>query len=352
MAKPYLALFAASLLLPLAVVAAVNFTVDVQGVYAGEQRQRQIGRHVDALLSSPAGVVASPFERQVKLDLARRAPADCFVTGSSHEMQIGLDVLVPAQGRCRSLINLAVSGGAFEDLLTQLGVLADRQDLRAVYVGVAPWSLRHGADVRWTQVAQEYRRSRARLGLSAVAADSAVAERLANLVNGRYFARNIEQLWAGGWRHDDAAPLVVAPDGANLADDQAVTAPDGSHRYSRRYLAAMPPPPAAIGDGGYKIAQPYVAAAAVAELEQALTVLVRRGVQVVFVLSPYHPQVMHCSNPRVCSAFDAVEAAVRALAGRLGGEVVGGFDPRPFGLSAADFYDEMHMARSAVPRLR
>lgn len=352
MRRAYLALFALAATLPLGVVAAVNFIVDTKGVYAGESRGRAVSVYVDALLASPAGLVVSPYERPIKLELARRAPVDCAVTGSSHEMQAGIDVLPPARQRCRALVNLAVSGGGYEDLITQLGVLADRGDIRTLYVGVAPWLLRRGADIRWSDLSREYQAARQRLELPAVDTGSALAERLANLVNGRYFLRNLEHVQKVGWRRPKDVLKAAQADFANIAADEALTMPDGSHRYSRSYLATKPPPPSALSDGGYKIAQPYVEPAVMRELEAALSVFVRRGVHVTFVLSPYHPAVMSCGNPRVCSAFGEVEDAVAALSRRLGGDVLGGYDGRRFGLTNDDFYDEMHLARAAFLRLR
>lgn len=348
----YLAVFALSALIPLGLVSAVNFSVDVKGVYAGDSSSRRATEYVDALLDSPAGLVQSPYERRIKLELARRAPAECFVTGSSHEMQIGRDVFAPAQARCRSLVNLAVSGGGVEDLLTQLGALSGRQDLRALYVGIAPWHLRWGADIRWTELANDYQQGRLRLGLPVAAVESGLTERLTNLVNGRYFLRNAVALWEGDWREAAALPRRVAVDGSNVAIDEAITAPDGSHRYSRRYLASMPLAAAAVGDGTYKIAQTYVDPRVIAELSAAFAAFRAGGIHIAFVLTPYHPQVMRCMPERVCEAMAAVDRAIRGLAADLGAEVIGGYDPRPFGLVAADFYDEMHLARGAYPRLR
>jgi hypothetical protein len=325
-------------------IASINCIVDINGVYHPAERSRSAADYVAALRASTDGLVFIPYERPVKLALLRSTDADCYVTGSSQQMQLTLDNFAPAHASCRSLVNITESAATFEDLLTQIGELADHPGLRRLYVGVAPWMLRRGADARWTEERMALQHACTRLGLDASRYRLALTDRLKllhNAINSDYLWRNLQSL-------PDRKALIVAAAQADDAD--RVMLPDGSFWYSRLYLLAHAPRQQSEGDGSYKIAQPYVSAAVLEELGTALTVLTRRGVQVVFLLAPYHPSVMGCRQPQVCEAMTAVTVAVRELASRIGAQVLGSYDPALSDLSWRDFYDDMHISADALGR--
>jgi hypothetical protein len=326
-------------------IACINCIVDVTGVYHPAQRSRVAADFVAALRAAPGGLVFLPYERSVKLALLRSTDADCYVTGASQQMQLTLDNFAPAHASCRRLVNITVSAATFEDLLTHIGELADHAGLRRLYVGVGPWMLRRGADARWTEERIALQHACRRLGLDASRYRLALTDRLKllhNAINSDYLWRNLQSL------HDREALIVPA---AQARDADRVMLPDGSFWYSRLYLLAHTPRQESEGDGSYKIAQPYVSPAVLEELGAALSVLTRRGVQVVFLLAPYHPSVMRCRQPQVCEALTAVTAAVRQLASGIDAQVLGSYDPALSGLGWRDFYDDMHISADALDRM-
>ena len=329
----------------LLVIACVNCIIDVNGVYHPTER-RLAADYVTALRTSPRGLVFSPHERSVKLALLRSTDSDCYITGSSREMQLTLGNFAPAVSRCHSLINIAVSGASFEDLITHTGELARHAGLRTLYVGISPWMFRRRADARWTEEREALLHACAELGLPSTAYRPTVLDRLKlvrNAINGEYLWRNLQALL-------DRRPLIVTAD--QLEDADAVMRPDGSFRYSRQFLVGKPPPPQAVGDGAYKIGQPYADPVVIEELGTALTVLARRGAHVVFVFAPYHPNVMRCRRADVCASMATVVRAVQGLAGRVGADVLGSYDPAVSGLDWRDFYDDMHVSAEALGHLR
>ena len=70
----------------------VNYFVDVAHVYHGDSPNAAaaVRNFVQQLHASPAGIPLPPFERVVKVELAEESRADCFITGSSHEMRVNL----------------------------------------------------------------------------------------------------------------------------------------------------------------------------------------------------------------------------------------------------------------------
>lgn len=339
--------------LTLGAVAAFNAKLDTAGLYLRhvDDVPALAGAYAERLLraSDGEGLVAWSAEREVKLELARRADADCYVLGSSHVVSIRRDGLTDA-GTCRALVNLGVSGGSIEDFLILLAQVAEHPQTRRVYLGLAPWSLKWGVDKRWQAYAHAAGPARELFALPASRLDAAAAEqaRYLNLINLGYFLRNVQSLWQYGV--GGPPPLTIEP-AAQAGEGRAVTRPDGSHRYAQTYLRTMPPPRHLVGDGRFDIAKPFLAPDAVEVLGRVVETLRRRDIETVFLLTPYHPKVWDCANAMVCQALEQVEAQVRRLAGQHAVKVVGSYRPAPFGLGDADFHDDMHLAPSAIARL-
>lgn len=333
--------------------AAVNYAVDVQGVYHQEKLKAFYEDYARRLIASPHGLVALPTERSVKVDLARLSDADCFVTGSSHAMQVDNATMPRLASTCRKTVNLAVSGGSYEDFVIMAWAAARNPHARRLIVEVGPWALRFDADPRWMGEKDSYRAARAFFGLPPRAGNDDGGAKLRNLFNAEYLRRNLAHARSQGRNFAAPPPIVEASaSGAELPDGDARFLPDGVYLYPRRWMAAVPPPIGRIGLGTYKMTKPFQDAAAVAEFERVVEALLARGLAVEFLLTPYHPKVLECSRAYVCEALAEVEAMVRGIAARHGLAVVGGYDPRPMGLTHQDFFDDTHVATATLAKLR
>ena len=136
---------------------------------------------------------------------------------------------------------------------------------------------------------------------------------------------------------------------ASLANDSdAIVLPTGRVLFP----AEAPPNPASLGDGGSYIFSPKVDPEVAAEFELAVRNLLKRGKEVAFLITPYHPVVMDCKNPLVCETLSKVEAQIRLIAARLKLRVIGSFDPAPFKLTWQDFIDDMHLGLTGVSKVK
>lgn len=324
-------------------VAAINFLVDAKGVYFLSRQPDEIAAYVEKLKAARYGLEAHPFERPVKFGLARTSQADCYVTGSSHEMQFSLETMPWLQADCRSLVNLATSGGGLEDAVTQLAVIMERRP-RSVYVGLGPWFFKYDADSRWELLEDDYIRGRVSFGLTPRQNTSSYSK-LFNLINGDYLRYNLSQLLNHGFRRTEISQKDVpaAPDDGNLFR------PDGSLEYGRRhYLIAKERLKGGCDD--YKVKPPFVDPVAVVDFSSMIDRLMARGIRVILVLTPYHPLVWDCAmqTPR---ALKTVEALVQGIAERRGISVLGSYNAEALGLAATDFDDDMHMTRDSLRHL-
>ena len=141
--RRYVLSFALCFLAITGAVAAVNYGVDVNGVYR-TQDSDVVRAYVAKLRTSPDGLVFVPleWERKVKIELVRQSTADCYVWGSSHVKQVDKPTVPQVLGDCRAVINLWESGAAFEDFVAAAGSLVASGRRGRFFVGVDPWLLR------------------------------------------------------------------------------------------------------------------------------------------------------------------------------------------------------------------
>src|SRR4051812_2479985 len=101
----FMTIFTAAALLVAAAGMAVNYFVDVAHVYRGDTSDEEafIKSFVDDLRHTSTGVPLPPFEREVKIELAEESRADCFITGSSHEMRVNLAEIGELRSQCHGL---------------------------------------------------------------------------------------------------------------------------------------------------------------------------------------------------------------------------------------------------------
>jgi hypothetical protein len=348
--KRYLIICFATFVSILVAASAFNISIDVENVYRARRQSDFYDKYVQQLLEASDGLVAMSPERSVKIRLARRALADCFIVGSSQEMQIDLATMPSLASRCESIANAAVSGGSFEDFLTTAAIVAHNPKARRLFVGLHPWSFRAGADKRWTEEAAAYADARAYFGFAPAenAGDGTTAP-LRNLINGPYLWQNLEVLRDKGLKA--LSPLEIRA-GNTATNDEKIYLRTGRLVYSHAFLTTSPLAVARIGAGDFKIAAPWFNPMVVSEFERALDRLAAANVAVEFLLLPYHPQVMDCANRMPCDALAAVEIRAREIASRRNIPVLGSFDPRPMGFRPNDFLDSAHLSASALSRLK
>ena len=148
-------------------VAAVNYGIDVNGVYRTQDADL-VRAYVAKLRASPGGLVFVPldWERKIKIELVRQGTADCYVWGSSHVKEVDKPTVPQVLGDCGAVINLWESGAAFEDFVAAAGSLVAAGRRGRFFVGVDPWLLRRNVNSLWTQERAAYERGRAALGLA------------------------------------------------------------------------------------------------------------------------------------------------------------------------------------------
>jgi hypothetical protein len=350
----YTVSFASSFIAAVAAVAAVNYAIDADELY---HKRTEIGGfawdYVERLLRSADGLVLVAHDRSIKLELARRSGADCVVIGSSREMQLDLNSAPQMFGACKAVVNLAVLGAGFEDFVAGAGVILRRDVSSTVYVGVYPWTLRRRHNQRFAEERGAYEEARAVIGLKPDSPDWAGgAAWYLNLFGADYLLRNIAFMLQANRRNDNmTAHDRAIRDGQSASDSERIMEPNGIILQARR-ARNRPPSARPAGVSRLRWASETVDASAAREFEQVLSAMVQRGVRVKLLLMPYHPAIMNCAYERVCRTLSTMEAYLRGLGLRLGLDVIGSFDPRPFAVAWSDFWDFEHLRMEALRNVR
>lgn len=349
---PFLLGFFALLLIVLAPIVSVNVLIDVTGVYRrNHATELLLARdYAKRLIASRGGLLWEPRERAVKIEFARQSEANCYVTGSSREMQIDRHTVPELEQWCPTLANLGTSGAGIEDFFTMLGIIVAKGKPATVVMGVAPWSLRYNADRGWQQFPEIYAQSRTRLGLSARSDGDWSRARLAaeNLLSFAYFRRNLEWMQARG----SFLPVEAPVHEDEWGPDDSVLRPTGILVPSKNAQSQPPPPDIAVGVRDPRVGRPFVSPALLSDLEHAIDFARSMGIRFIFILPPFHPQTLRCRSIDFCSAIEEVRKSILELARRNASPVLGDFDPACCGVTRDDFYDYTHLRASGLRKIR
>lgn len=341
--KPFFTGYIVSLALIVGIITVANFTIDISGVYHDNAEFSQL--YARKLMETPSGLVKPPgSERKIKSELIKLKAADCYVTGSSHEMEINLGSMPALRKYCTSVLNLAVSGGSYEDALITFDQLSDHRN-SLIIIGIAPWFFKRGADIQWQELGSAYQDAHSHFLGSHISNDDAVTEKLKNLTNGMYFLRNIQSL-----RTTRPSRSVIEAIPTQLTENDAILLQDGSLRYSRTYIESTLPRRETVDCSEYKIYPPFVDPVVVAEMHSVINRMKSSGLKIAMLLMPYHPAALKCANNTI-AAMNATDSAARSIGKDLNVPVLGNFNPSFDHLTAADFYDFMHMDINSLDKI-
>jgi hypothetical protein len=338
-----------ALLLIAVLPVAFSASVDPARLVAPRRSEREIAR----VLASGRNVTdfANYDDRAIEKYLALLRPARAEILGlGSSRMQP-----MPASAFAgRTFVNGAMQGGVLDDALGVYGLydVAGRRPNRVV-LSVDPWTESYDGAAGWGALADERAMVMRRAGIPVVPWRerlALLASRLRTLATPEYFRLAVYSFRHHGmhgipWRVTDRpqnGEKTKLPDGTvmwpDVAPDRAVAAAGAfaasgiAHDERFRGLAHRAP-------GRDR------------SLERFVRYLRDEGVGVTVLLVPFAPEVYDAAARLPGRTLVDVERELRAMAARTGVQIVGSFDPRPFGITTRDFFDESHLRPEPLARL-
>ncbi len=339
------------LLLPIPVAMAfANYTIDVSGVFHGDQFEKDIARAM--VENEPVDNYDRMDERGVLSQLANslQTPYDTLAFGSSRVLQLRSEI---ADGG--SYFNCGVSAGDFVDFLG-LYYTFEKAGMapKNVILELDPWLLsRYSYDRQPKSDKNLYNEFlHEKLGYD-VSYETEVQDngKYKILFSPSYLQGNLDAYFNGG---DTYAPPAVV-NGDYNAYPTNIKLPDGSVFYMASFRAAKPEE---IEERARNQAMEFLWMDEFYELDPELCEIFDRyvqylqnqGMNVIFLLTPYHPTVYNnaMEYSDLYSGFFATEPFYVKYAQKHNIPIYGSYNPFVTGTLEEDFYDGLHMTDKAI----
>jgi hypothetical protein len=332
--------------LTLGLIAGLNAVVDPAGLLDGAKRAEAAAT---ALLAGQKVPLSNADDRRLQRAYANamvKAP-DVLVVGSSRMMQVE----APSSPG-RTFYNAAMSSMTLDDLFALAELFIEREDHpKVMVIGIDHWLFDAvPLNARWAALEPEVQAMRHRL-LLPPARGGREPNVAANLLSLDYAEESLRELQAA-WRLRGTR----ADDGDSFANGAKL--PDGSIVYGAAFAGRTTTDIDADAemDGlqfleWHKTAEP-LALEALQAFERLAVHLRARGVTLVLVVPPHHPDTYALARASSAGGhFDALRDAVEGIAARTGARVVGSSDPAAAGCSRDEFWDGVHPKPECLRRL-
>lgn len=343
------------LLLPLvAAMVWANFTIDMSGMFHGEQFEKDIA------LAMETGQAVDNYDRMNERGVLRQiaqsieTPYDVLAFGSSRVLQLREGMV--GGGR---FLNCGVSAADFVDILS-LYYEFDRAGMQpgTVILQLDPWILsRYSYDRQQKSdknLFAEFLNLRLGYDLPFTAATDDTAEKVKALLSPSYLQGNLQAYLKGGDNY--TPPAIVQGDLTNHKSNVKLS--DGSVLYIPSFRNASPEE---VLEQTRNHAVNFMWMDEFYELDPELCgifdsfvqYLKGQGIKVVFLLSPYHPLVYTNATeyPEKYAGFFQTEPYFVQYALQNDIPVYGSYNPFVAGTLEDAFYDGLHIKEEALARV-
>jgi peptidoglycan/LPS O-acetylase OafA/YrhL len=259
-------------------------------------------------------------------------PENTVVMGSSRIMQVGSRTLKD------TTINFSVSGATIKDDVSFIGEAVSKLSPSRVLIGADPWLMnREDKDNRWKSVEYLWAHWAKLISLNV----DLESENYGYFSSNRKYYAPREKFSATLYDSINLGEQLIAKDGENSIVGKK--AYDGFHIYDKQYISTEESEIVSDFDRllNYKINNYKHDANLELQFRALVSWLVKNGIEVHLVLSPYHPELyerMIQEKP----IYLSLETMFKQIGNDLGVNVIGSYDPNVVGCVVSDFYDGMH----------
>ena len=249
--------------------------------------------------------------------------------GSSRVMQIGSETVG------EPVLNMGVSGASVEDYVAFVPEAVRKVGARKVFLGADPWLFNENSyQGRWRSVEELYRYWSRNLSDCSIFKDAltdSIPEQLSwsgpNWAARLYYSVNRGRYTTTKGERESIAKKRF--DGFHVYDEQY------ANRPGRLMERSFP------GILDYSMTNYTMDIDSQHEYIRLIQCLEYSGVDVVLVLSPYHPKLFEIMQ-RERPEFVQIEGEFRRIAEMMEVPIIGSYDGAEAGCNSVDFYDGMH----------
>lgn len=319
-------------------VGLVNTIIDKKGVYFGNKvAQFYYLKYAKNLIQSKIPIPAKENERLIKYYLADLSDSPNYLIGSSRSILINHDDI-----KEQRLINLSVSGATFEDFLLLLGKLLEKKNLpKKIYLEFDPWFFSKDAGFKFLEVFDFYEASLAQFDfIYEPSHRNLLEEKAMHIFNKNYFIYNLSSLWAKKAQSDSL-----------LWSDQSYNA-DGTLNYSKAYEDNAASISTSTKELKFKYALDFIKIdpSIVEKFRETIRLCKMKGIQVVFIVLPYHPSINKDQYTSIKSKLITFYNGLKQISKDLQVSLYGNILPDEYHLKNEDFYDGIHLKKSGISK--
>lgn len=339
-------------------VGGVNYVADPGYIYLKKYFSNNSDAYAKALFSSKNGLIAAGWnERVIKSSMAKYAGNfDCVVFGSSHIRHISQ---VRNSGNikqiCPKLLNLGVSGGSLEDFFVFSDIVLTNYKMpKKIFIGIDPWTFKFKMDTRYLMQQSHYDNFLSTLNGQKKEHNS-YSYKLSlfkNLFNLEYLLTSIKKI-----KSTFKTSQIEVPNESYTFENgytEALILKDGSHLYSSRDIKKFKNEIKTIkvGGGDYKISGEVYEAQALVLFEKFIQLLQKNGIEVNFILTPYHPNVFKEGVSKPITHIETMENLIIKLSDKHKVNLHGSYYPSKLGCDDNEFLDFMHASPECLNKIK
>lgn len=356
----YLKIFFCSFFVTASIILLVNLNMDPGKIYEDKYKffdnsYPKVDDIIDKISETGDGLLLDGDmfnDRDLTKSISRNINrSECVLFGSSQVQGISLvSTIKSLKNTCASLLNLSVNGGVIEDYLAlSKNIKVNKNNkLKKIIFTIHPWTLNAQRDNRWYRHKEDYdyilrkiTNNNDRIIKKNVYSNLLIK----NLFNYQYFKKSINNLRKGknfslkyikNFNKEKFNSPILLSDGSIITPNMEYLT------FEKDILS---------GFADYKIEKNYWFDANIFILIEKYIQNYGENFQIIFLLSPYHPEVWKVKNLPVVNAMKVVENKIYQFANKKGLTVIGSFRPEKIGCNSSEFFDLLHPKKICLSKL-
>lgn len=344
------------------VISSINLNVDPENIYSKKLKfltpQQKTSEIVSDLRFEKKFLVVGKKtwnDREfVNNLLDQTINEECLLLGSSQIRLISVELKPKALGKtCSSLINLGLNGSSIEDYLSIFNkIRLNNIKNKKIIITIHPWTLNFNRDSRWIFNEDDFNqfinfiRIKDNNSKNKTNDEKEIYFKIfKNLINLKYFSASIKKIIYGNknlttlknkfeLKEEDFKKEIIYYDGSIIKNKTPNT--DFLKNKNR---------------ANYKIVKNVFYSKNVTEILEKSINEIDKTNNIIFLLTPYHPEVWKLKNEPIYQAMLETEKIINIIARKKQIEIIGSFNPKNLNCKKDEFHDLLHASKECLNKL-
>lgn len=356
--KNFFLIFILLLLSILLCISLINFTIDPENIYKKKikifQSEVSTRKVIEELRTKKNFIIVNQKtwnDREfTKYLLEFSTNEECFLIGSSQIRLISVEQEPKILNKmCNSLINLGLNGASIEDYLAIFNIIRIKKlKEKKIIITIHPWTLNFNRDSRWTYNQNDFNEF-----INFILKQKKIIKKdnnnffkiTQNLINFEYFMSSINKITQKNKN------LFIFKNYFEIVEkdfEKNIIFYDGSIIKNKNKKSNINLLDDLIN---YKIYKNLYFDRTVIKILRLSVQELSKDNEVIFLLTPYHPEVWKLQNEPIFQAMVQTENIIKIIAKDMNIDLIGSFNPQKINCSEKEFHDLLHPSKSCLSKL-